>query len=199
MDPNAQDDVMEHIENIISRLERKKRNAESDETEDLEHARKVIEKDNFKKMIGEMLFIGLENKISQNTEKTAKKEEYSEVPFEKSKKLYDLEETVKSTNLINRDINAKYDAILEKLDIIADALQKAAEKKIPLTTMDEQILEFVKEKNNICAEDVQKRFDYKGKNAASTRLNNLYRKGFLKKKLINKKVYYQLQNKNELD
>jgi len=212
MGMNIQDDIMEDIENLIYQAEKKKRNTESDETKELEHAKKVIEqliekvteRDNYlkiKNVVGEMLFTGLETTIlrstnmqnMQNTEKTtAEKEKLLDFPPEKNKRLYDLEKTIKSTNLINRDINAKFDAILEKLDIIADAMQKAAEKNMPLTTMDRQILEFVKEKNSICADDVQKKFGYKGKNAASMRLNNLHKKGLLKKKLINKKVYYQL-------
>lgn len=199
---NAPDNVMEYMESFLKKLEKKKineeLNLELNENEEVEHAKKVLERENFKKNIGEMLFLGMERKILNSQEKntTTKKESYEE-PIEVGKKLYDIAETIKSTNLINRDVNAKYDAILEKLDLIADALIKSSERNLQLTTMDEQILDYAKEKGALCAEDVRKKFGYKGKNAASARLNSLHRKGLLKKTLVNKKVYYKIKNKNE--
>ena len=58
-----------------------------------------------------------------------------------------------------------------------------------LSEVDEKILSFVTRLGKADAEALQKEFNYKGKNAASARLNALY-KSALKKGRAGKKVYY---------
>lgn len=112
------------------------------------------------------------------------------------KNIYEIKEIAKSTNLISRNNHATAEAILEKLNRIANLLENIANnnktKFSHLTTVDEQILEFVRERGMVCAEDVQKKFKYKGKNAASARLNNLFRKEMLKKMRIGKKTFFKI-------
>lgn len=112
--------------------------------------------------------------------------------------IHRLVEERERTNKIVDDINAK----LEKLDEILQMLKEnkvelpvevqAKLDEIPdlLPDVDMQIIEFVGSKGNVCAEDVQKKFHYKGKNAASARMNHLHRAGFLDKKQVGRKVYY---------
>jgi predicted HTH transcriptional regulator len=84
--------------------------------------------------------------------------------------------------------------ILQKLDLIEAKMgpleaQPVIEQPL-LPEIDEQILNFVKEKGKATAEHVRVKFKYKGKNAASARLNKLCSMGLLKKKQAGKKVYF---------
>jgi len=59
-----------------------------------------------------------------------------------------------------------------------------------LSEVDEQIVNFAKKAGKVDAETIQKQFNYRGKNAASARLNALYKSNILKKGRAGKKVYY---------
>ena len=59
-----------------------------------------------------------------------------------------------------------------------------------LPEIDSEILSFISEHGKVTAEDVRKKFKYKGKNAASARLNRLCSMGLLKKKQAGKKVFF---------
>ena len=63
-----------------------------------------------------------------------------------------------------------------------------------LSEVDERILSFIKEKGIVTAEDVRRAFGYKGRNAASARLNHLYKLGLLDKKQVGRKVVFMLFN-----
>jgi len=64
---------------------------------------------------------------------------------------------------------------------------------IPLPEVDAQIIEFVRASGKVCAEDVQKKFRYRGKNAASARLSRMYSMGILNKAQSGRKVWYFLR------
>ena len=70
----------------------------------------------------------------------------------------------------------------------ADA--KPYEEEILLPSVDEEIVKFIKEKRHVTAEAVRARFGYKGKNAASSRLNRLYEMGLLEKRQVGRAVMY---------
>jgi len=59
-----------------------------------------------------------------------------------------------------------------------------------LSERDEQILSLVRERGMVCAEDVRNALGYKGLNAASARLNWLYKRGLVRKVRKGRKVYY---------
>ena len=59
-----------------------------------------------------------------------------------------------------------------------------------LSEIDEKILALVTRQGKIDAETLQKEFKYRGKNAASARLNSLYKAKLLKKGRAGKKVLY---------
>ncbi|MFH1785895.1 MAG: hypothetical protein ABH842_05695 [Candidatus Micrarchaeota archaeon] len=82
--------------------------------------------------------------------------------------------------------------ILQKLDQI-DAKMGATPSKtdvIALSEIDEQIFAFVKESEKVTAEKVRVKFNYRGKNAASARLNRLCEMNLLKKQQVGKRVYF---------
>ncbi len=121
--------------------------------------------------------------------------------------LQNIKETknlTQGSQAINRDTNEKSEMIIERLEKFENVLGKRikniediiehSKRAENLTTTDKQILNFIKEKGIVCADDVQNVFKYKGKNAASARLNILYRKNELEKIIRDKKVYYQIPN-----
>jgi hypothetical protein len=59
-----------------------------------------------------------------------------------------------------------------------------------LPQIDSQIVDFVRESGKATAEDVQHKFNYKGKNGACARLNRLCDMNFLQKKQVGKKVFF---------
>ena len=64
-------------------------------------------------------------------------------------------------------------------------------KEIPLSEIDTSIIQLIQVKGMACADDIKSRLGYRGRNAASARLNNLYRLGILKRYQIGHKVYYK--------
>lgn len=101
--------------------------------------------------------------------------------------------------------------IIEKLDVKFAELEervvmleegKAAQQptaptsdEILLPSVDEEILRFVKEKRHVSAEEVRARFGYKGKNAASSRLNRMHDMGLLSKKQVGRAVLFFARDK----
>ncbi len=61
-----------------------------------------------------------------------------------------------------------------------------------LSDQDEKILELIRERGAVTAEDVKEALGYKGLNGASARLNKLHRMGYLQKIRRGKKVYFTL-------
>ncbi len=93
--------------------------------------------------------------------------------------------------------NKLYERILDELKEIKALLAKR-EGETPITSetalseVDEKIIEFVKEKGRATAKEVQDALGYKGRNAASARLNRLFQLGLLVKKRAGRKVYYSI-------
>jgi predicted HTH transcriptional regulator len=88
-----------------------------------------------------------------------------------------------------RSIAGRLEGIEKRLDGIERELGKEAPEEI-LGDVDERIIEFVKKNGKACAEDLQRAFNYRGKNAASARLNRLHSQGLLEKKQAGRRVYY---------
>jgi len=115
--------------------------------------------------------------------------------------LYSIAEEKKSSNLIVREINAKFDNIAEKLEKIYGKLAELTETGISqagrisaISDRDQEILEFVKSKGKVCADDVQEKFGYRGRNAASARLSRLFKDDILDKIYHGRNVYYVIRS-----
>jgi len=122
-----------------------------------------------------------EEEVENEAKRIAKK--LKEEPLLVGVLLAKLIEERENTNRLMKTLIARLEAIEKKLGM------EVSEETI-LSETDEAMMEFVKEMGKVTAEDVQKRFKYKGKNAASQRLNRLYESGLLRKKQAGKKVYY---------
>ncbi len=100
--------------------------------------------------------------------------------------MYRLLEERENTNRLLKNILQK----LEALEARGVSTQEVREEIPLLPKIDEDILAFVKEQGQVTAEEVRKRFKYKGKNAASSRLNRLSKQSLLSKKQVGKKVFF---------
>ncbi len=104
--------------------------------------------------------------------------------------------------LINerRRMNALLKEILDRLDRLESQRDKKVVEEINkhqdidlLPPSDRKIINIIKSMGGKCtAEDVRKAMGYKGRNAASARLNRLYSIGIVKKKQVGKKVFFIL-------
>lgn len=61
----------------------------------------------------------------------------------------------------------------------------------PLSELDAKIMQMVQIKGMACADDIKKAMGYNGRNAASARLNRLYRIGLLERYQLGHKVFYK--------
>ena len=113
--------------------------------------------------------------------------------------LYSIAEEKKSSNLVVRDINTKIDTLILKMEHLSktlDRLNKYLETKDATPTRgiserDAEVINYVKHQKKISAKELQDKFSYKGRNAASARLSKLFKEGMLEKTYIGREVYYQ--------
>ena len=106
-------------------------------------------------------------------------------PYVVGAMIHRLVEERKLTNTMLRDIHKKLNKLTQLMET-----QGINTREALLSDQDEKILGFVRGAGKVSAEDVRKEFGYKGKNAASARLNALVRDGFLQKKRVGRKVVF---------
>ena len=102
--------------------------------------------------------------------------------------VYRLLEERENTNRILKNILAKLDSLESKGVSVQE--MKEDVKEVLLPKIDEDIMKYIKKSDKVTAEMVRVRFKYKGKNAASARLNKLVGLGLLQKKQVGKKVFF---------
>lgn len=99
------------------------------------------------------------------------------------------DERERSNNMIATVIR-KIEALEMKVEALEQKLKEKENSKNLLGEVDSDLLKYVRKKRRVCAVEVQKRFNYKGRNAASSRLHKLYSMGYLDKKQVGRRVYY---------
>jgi len=102
--------------------------------------------------------------------------------------VYRLLEERENTNRLLKNILQKLDSIEMKMGAVPEALPGIGAPLLP--EVDERILEFVKSQGKATSEQVRVKFNYRGKNAASARLNRLCDMGLLQKQQVGKKVFF---------
>ncbi len=113
--------------------------------------------------------------------------------------LFKLAQERQKTNALLDSINDKFDKLMFHLKT-GEAEQKPVispqEQAVYdiLPEQDQSILKFVEEQGKATALDIQKVMSYKGLNAASQRLNKLFKEGYLKKVQSGKKVFFLTKN-----
>jgi len=108
--------------------------------------------------------------------------------------LHALSEERTNTNLILKEINARFDRLEERISNLEVSRPGGPKPPIPLLPeVDENIVDFVAAKGHCTAAEVQKKFKYRGVNGASARLNSLFRQGLLDKKQVGRKVVFSVR------
>ena len=107
--------------------------------------------------------------------------------------LYTLAEEKRKDNLIMRELNAKIDLLVNKINQLEQHQTTAPQPAAApgMSDRDIEVLNFVKSHGKASAEDLQRKFKYKGKNAASARLSKLFHDGRLEKEYAGRTVYYK--------
>ena len=109
--------------------------------------------------------------------------------------LFKLAEERRKSNELLQLINEKYDKILSELKSRPSSAKQFAKDENSIQILpehDQQIVNLINHKGTTSAEEVQIALKYKGKNAASQRLNKLCRDGFLKKIQSGRRVLFTL-------
>jgi len=102
--------------------------------------------------------------------------------------VYRLLEERENTNRLLKNLLQRLDAIEAKMGAAPEMQLGAGEPLLP--EIDEQIMDFVREHKKVTAEEVRAKFNYRGKNAASARLNRLCDMNLLQKMQVGKKVFF---------
>ncbi|MDO8626895.1 MAG: hypothetical protein Q7K42_00385 [Candidatus Diapherotrites archaeon] len=112
--------------------------------------------------------------------------------------LFKLSEERRKSNELLQTINEKYDRILTELKNrpASAKISKAFDENTIhiLPEQDQQIINLINHKGTTHAEEVQGALKYRGKNAASQRLNKLCRDGVLKKIQSGRKVLFTINS-----
>jgi hypothetical protein len=104
--------------------------------------------------------------------------------------VYRLAQERKTGNQLFREIVARLDKIATLLEKGRVSPEVSEAVKAELSDVDAKLLTHIQRCGKVDAEQVQVAFGYKGKNAASARLNLLYQRGILQKGRAGKKVLY---------
>ncbi len=103
-----------------------------------------------------------------------------------------------SANLMLRKILERLDAMERKIAALeagshaqpaAAAQNSGGEVMIP--EVDREIVNFAQSMGHVCADDIRSKFGYRGRNAASARLNRLCELNLLEKQQVGRKVYFK--------
>lgn len=141
---------------------------------------------------GQSIYDMLSSEFSEKTIDIREIAKHCNDPFFISLLLYKLAEEREKTNKLLAEINEKFDRLIlqskEEKRIEPLEVEKKSIEVLPET--DQRILDFVEQRGMVEAEQIMKALNYKGKNAASQRLNKLYREGHLRKVRSGRKVLY---------
>ncbi len=107
--------------------------------------------------------------------------------------LYKLSKEREETNTILRRLEEKFQKIQEIILASSSNSHTNLEESI-LSEPDQHIMQLVNEVGQVSAEDVKTRLSYKKSNAASQRLSNLVREGYLKRIRSGRSVLFVRQH-----
>ena len=102
----------------------------------------------------------------------------------------------KETNQILKNLYDRVEEVLQKMDspsLPQHTPSKEGFQEV-LPEQDQMILHLVQEKGQVTADEIRKELGYKGQNAASQRLNKLFRNGHLNKLQAGRKVIFMAKN-----
>jgi len=111
--------------------------------------------------------------------------------------LFKLAEEREKTNKLLAEIHDKFDTIMFRMkapEINQTQQREIEEPSSMLSEQDQMIMHMVHTNGKATAAEVKAELGYKGQNAASQRLNRLFREGHLRKTQSGRKVFYLARN-----
>lgn len=113
--------------------------------------------------------------------------------------MYTAANERETTNRLLKTLIERLDSKFAEVDARLAAVERPhapspAKEEVLLPSVDEEMLKFVREKRHASAEEVRRKFNYKGKNAASARLNHLFELGLLNKKQVGRAVLFSVKS-----
>lgn len=93
---------------------------------------------------------------------------------------------------LETDLNATYEEENPKPEQYVQ--QPSGEKlvrELPISGLDARIIQTIQVMGMACADDIKSKMNYRGRNAASARLNRLYKQGILERYQLGHKVFYK--------
>jgi len=137
--------------------------------------------------------LNLGDQMSALVEVTEKFKTVADNPMMFTQIFLGLKTALDNFNVLLIDLTKKLEEIDKRL---AELETSAPRESQELTKTDQEILDYVMTQERVTAEDVQKKFSYSGKNAASARLHKLFTAGALQKAHSGKTVYYTAPKNN---
>jgi len=107
--------------------------------------------------------------------------------------FFGLEKSMNNFNSLLTELNDSLKSLDRRIMTLEEKITKSRDILPTLSSKDQEIYDFVMTQSKACAEDVQQKFNYKGKHAASARLNKLFSLGLLDKVQSGRTVYYMVK------
>lgn len=153
----------------------------------------------------EKQIVSINQKLDMLSQKSAKEQELLQEK-QKSEQTSDglfslvkylISENQKTTIVLKsltENLARLQDEIHGDLDYVEDEQDVQSQQQVrelPLSELDAKIVQAIQLKGMACADDIKVRMGYRGRNAASARLNKLYKQGLIERYQLGHKVYYK--------
>jgi hypothetical protein len=102
-----------------------------------------------------------------------------------------LKELSDKVGRIDSNFNDAENFVQEDPDQVLQENKLAKYQPIHISGLDAKIMQIIQMRGLTTADDLKKQMNYKGRNAASARINKLYKQGLLERYQLGHKVYYK--------
>lgn len=134
--------------------------------------------------------LNLGDQIRTLNDEFEKFENLAKNPFALTNIFLGLKTSLDNFNSLLTELTGVIKSLDQRVATIEQTITRSKEIVPTLSERDQEIYDYVMSKSRVCAEDLQARFKYKGKHAASARLNRLFNMGLLDKAQSGRTVFY---------
>jgi predicted HTH transcriptional regulator len=135
-----------------------------------------------------MMFQRLKNmdweNLKNNSKKETKEQKVKDSSFDLAIAIYELAKQIEDNNRLMK-------TLIQRIELL-EMRTREKDNELIFSETDEKIINYIKEKGKVTAQEIKDVFNYKGTNAASARLNALCKLGILKKAFGGRRAYFFL-------
>ena len=106
----------------------------------------------------------------------------------------DVLDEIKKLNVCIDGMSSKFEELESKIATGGEVEIKKSEEW--LSPRDQEIINYIRRQGRASAEEIKNKFNYKRTNAATNRMNNLYRQNILEKQRVGRLMYFTIPCKN---